>query len=398
MAARQISTNAEFIQIDTTTNAGTVLLPSAIATAGRILTFKDTAGTFFIRPFTLSTTGTDRFENGANQITLREPFGYLTVASDGINRWFALDGTSLPSYTIPSLTNPIQTSTANISSSAFTVSTLGFVDRSFNTLSSIYTRSTLLFLGSHVIGGSKCGPTLFLPATRPFLPNQITGLNLWFDGADLNTIALNGSSVLRWNDKSGNNRNATGGLSPTYSSNGIVFNGAQYLSVINAAGLFTNTAFSIFIVERHTGASGYVIGDDVVNGGGAANASLHIGYRSTANFTFAFYSNDLEITGLSGVSTRIWSLNMPAVNNRNAILNGTLVATLGNSTKLTTMTSLTLARVFGGAYYTGTISEILGYVGEPSTIQRQQVEGYLAWKWNLVASLPATHPYKTSPP
>ena len=398
MAARQISTNAEFIQIDTTTNAGTVLLPSAIATAGRILTFKDTAGTFFNRPFTLSTNGTDRFENGANQMTLREPFGYLTLASDGINRWFALDGTSLPSYTIPSLTSPLQISTNNISSSAFTVSTLGFVDRSFNTVSSIYTRSTLLFLGSNVIGGSKCGPTQFISVRIPFQPNQITGLNLWLDGSDLNTIALNGNSVLRWNDKSGNNRTANAAIAPTYSLNGIMFNGAQYLSVINATGLFTNTAFSIFIVERLTGASGYVIGDDVVNGGGAVNGSLHIGYRSTANFAFAFYGNDLEITGLSGVSTRIWSLNMPSVNNRNAILNGTLVATSGNNSKLTTMTSLTLGRVFGGAYYTGTIYEILGYVGELSTTQRQQVEGYLAWKWNLVASLPPTHPYKNIPP
>jgi hypothetical protein len=28
----------------------------------------------------------------------------------------------------------------------------------------------------------------------------------------------------------------------------------------------------------------------------------------------------------------------------------------------------------------------------------QQIEGYLAWKWGLAASLPAGHPYKSSPP
>jgi hypothetical protein len=28
-----------------------------------------------------------------------------------------------------------------------------------------------------------------------------------------------------------------------------------------------------------------------------------------------------------------------------------------------------------------------------TTTQRQQVEGYLAWKWGLNASLPTTHPY-----
>jgi hypothetical protein len=29
---------------------------------------------------------------------------------------------------------------------------------------------------------------------------------------------------------------------------------------------------------------------------------------------------------------------------------------------------------------------------------RQKMEGYIAWKWNLVALLPAGHPYKTTRP
>jgi hypothetical protein len=28
-----------------------------------------------------------------------------------------------------------------------------------------------------------------------------------------------------------------------------------------------------------------------------------------------------------------------------------------------------------------------------TTTQRQQVEGYLAWKWGLQTALPTTHPY-----
>jgi hypothetical protein len=52
----------------------------------------------------------------------------------------------------------------------------------------------------------------------------------------------------------------------------------------------------------------------------------------------------------------------------------------------------------GYAYITGTISECLLYTQPLSTAQRQQVEGYLAWKWGLVGSLPANHPYKKWPP
>ena len=235
-----------------------------------------------------------------------------------------------------------------------------------------------------------------LPSTPLFVPSQLSGLQLWLDAADSSTISTSGTSVTQWRDKSGNSRHGNTGVSPVYSGDGIVFSGGQYLFVANASGLFTNTSFNIFIVEKvATDGAGYLLGDDVVNGG-VTNASLHIGYRTNANLTFAFWANDLEITGLSGNPTRIWSFNMPASANRNALLNGSLVGTLGNSSKLTTMTTLTLGRVFGGGYYNGRIYEVIGYVGEITTSQRQAVEGYLAWKWGLQDKLPVspvTHPY-----
>jgi hypothetical protein len=40
-----------------------------------------------------------------------------------------------------------------------------------------------------------------------------------------------------------------------------------------------------------------------------------------------------------------------------------------------------------GYYYNGTIGEIIVYSGILSTTQRQQVEGYLSWKWGLVSRL-----------
>jgi hypothetical protein len=48
---------------------------------------------------------------------------------------------------------------------------------------------------------------------------------------------------------------------------------------------------------------------------------------------------------------------------------------------------------------------MLGFVGEVvytntalSTADRERLEGYLAWKWGLVANLPAAHPFKNRPP
>jgi hypothetical protein len=42
--------------------------------------------------------------------------------------------------------------------------------------------------------------------------------------------------------------------------------------------------------------------------------------------------------------------------------------------------------------------ELIILDGVPSTSDRQLVEGYLAWKWGLTASLPASHPYANSAP
>ena len=41
----------------------------------------------------------------------------------------------------------------------------------------------------------------------------------------------------------------------------------------------------------------------------------------------------------------------------------------------------------------GVIAEILFIFGPMTTLERQEVEGYLAWKWGLQSSLPSTHPF-----
>ena len=48
--------------------------------------------------------------------------------------------------------------------------------------------------------------------------------------------------------------------------------------------------------------------------------------------------------------------------------------------------------------FNGYIQEILIYDTPLTTTQRQNVEGYLAWKWGLVANLPGNHPFKKWPP
>jgi hypothetical protein len=49
-------------------------------------------------------------------------------------------------------------------------------------------------------------------------------------------------------------------------------------------------------------------------------------------------------------------------------------------------------------YYNGAFAEIVVSNTEWSNTNRQQLEGYFAHKWGLTASLPANHPYKSTPP
>ena len=57
-----------------------------------------------------------------------------------------------------------------------------------------------------------------------------------------------------------------------------------------------------------------------------------------------------------------------------------------------------LQAAYGGGQPWGTLQEICIYNTTLTTLQRQQVEGYLAWKWGLQANLPGNHPYKLFPP
>ena len=71
------------------------------------------------------------------------------------------------------------------------------------------------------------------------------------------------------------------------------------------------------------------------------------------------------------------------------------------STTLAPAPAFQTALLLGGqstVYFTGTIMEVIMYDAFFTNLQRQQVEGYLAWKWGTAGLLPANHPDQTFPP
>jgi hypothetical protein len=53
---------------------------------------------------------------------------------------------------------------------------------------------------------------------------------------------------------------------------------------------------------------------------------------------------------------------------------------------------------FGTWRHQGEFGEVVILNNKPTTLNRQKLEGYLAWKWGIQASLPGGHPYKSAPP
>lgn len=249
------------------------------------------------------------------------------------------------------------------------------------------------------------------------IPTSIPGCQLWLDANDPNannTAGTNGTAVSTWYDKSGNSRNMTlTGTGVTYANgyqnslNAISLNGTTILGkVIVPVGTFSSnyTGFAVFrntknnnnvmMARTNTGAWGPF---DMYNTerytSVSQNNRIFIG-RSSANHKpsnmslWNFGLNNYAATGATGTY--------------NEYFNGTAATvTLGQTT------GLNAADFTDSIYFVGrggTASEIAGHYCEfliyntnLSQTQRQEVEGYLAWKWGIQANLPSTHPFYSNP-
>ncbi len=257
------------------------------------------------------------------------------------------------------------------------------------------------------IGGSAegsntySGPTTISAGTLRIAPvptTPLAGSSLWLDAADASSVVLNGATVSQWNDKSGNNRNATQGTAanqPGYASNALLggknvidFAGSQKFFTVDLSFL-TGSAYTIFALEgkESTAASNYYIGTR----GGSTNNALHIGYRADNQITFAQFGNDISVTNAAYAYTgtqvfRQWTDVLNTTSGRSILLNGTVING-GTSTSTATLNAGSATNgVIGqghntGTQYVGDLAEVVIYNSALSTTDRQTVEAYLNWKW-----------------
>lgn len=246
-----------------------------------------------------------------------------------------------------------------------------------------------------------------------FDPRTIPGCALWLDAADTATVVTSGNVVTQWRDKSGlgNTTTAIGG-SPTYSSNQINLNGSStYLAGPYVNTTTTLTAFVVATVNFSLGNYGAYYRLLSV-GSTAANDYNNVAYAAAIlhepnSTNIGGYRNGAQ--NYVSVTTNTPFLLVQQYNGSTAqlYLNGTTSASAGSSGSFST-SSYSIGRdvgntdgtppVYAYTYWPGSIREVILFNGSLTQLERQQVEGYLASKWGLLSSLPASHPYKSTPP
>jgi hypothetical protein len=274
-------------------------------------------------------------------------------------------------------------------------------------------------------------------------PSLITTV-LWLDAADNTTVfsdagttqATNGSAVQQWNDKSGNSRNATqatAGNRPAYTAAGqngrntITFDGnSDGLSL--ATGLSLGTTHSIFCVAKNSATITSATSAQLLLSGGnytfpsttTSEVLLGAGSLTGALTNERFYSC---VLAHDAPAANVWGYGKTNADVSGAFILGSSFTTAGNvfagrlngEDDLTTVSSVgsysstntrypTFAQHIGfrgtnnTSYWSGDIDEIIVTSAFLDTFGTQRIEGYLAHKWGLTASLPAGHLYKTNAP
>jgi hypothetical protein len=254
------------------------------------------------------------------------------------------------------------------------------------------------------------------PIYQNFNPKQLTGCQLWLDGADpagTGSAPANGSTVSTWADKSGNGRNGTSGAGPIYTTDPqgrkcLSFTGTQFLE---STVTVPKENHSLIAVHAPTYTNGFNNSGSTLGGNSSlfrfqipANAGGYIVFPFWYNAPRGYVSNygttegALPDNSVAGTASIIHANIAPQVqySYKNGIQQGTESATLVTGTT----PPLTIGRYTPGLseYYQGYVYEMIIYSTSLTDTQRQQVEGYLAWKWGLQSSLLSTHPFKNVPP
>ena len=236
---------------------------------------------------------------------------------------------------------------------------------------------------------------------RLWLPTDAAGCQVWIDPS-----ALTGTTATTLvNRGTGGNFTGGGGVGVSVSTlNGLsVLTGngtGQYLTSTVSATQPANSFFACIKPDATASSSQNTILASSASGGigyafsGASNDFKQRAYQP--GIAWWSSSNTALSTSAFNIVDVTWNQTGGGLAYQ---LNGTSDGTPTQASTLTGAGTFNLfAEVSGTGAFKGQMADVIYYNNIISAADKARVEGFLAWKYNLVASLPSGHTYKTAPP
>jgi len=242
-----------------------------------------------------------------------------------------------------------------------------------------------------------------------YFPLSIGGCALWLDGADplgTGTPPANGATLSTWSDKSG----LVNHFSLTSGTPASITDGAYRVVSIPSGAIMTSANQISFT----TSSAFFIVSKLLTINPISANINMLLGFTNInpygipGDFSIRFYQGLLQGTptpGNPGIG------NLADMGTGNYYVNGSFNPNFDSTYYMNSYSIIdTVAPIQAGTSYLtissavnsrpfiGNVAEFIYFPGGLTTNQRQQIEGYLAWKWGLQASLINTHPYYSASP
>jgi hypothetical protein len=243
-----------------------------------------------------------------------------------------------------------------------------------------------------------------IPNTPRFFPSSLENLTLWLDATDPYANGVppaSGTSLARWVDKSSTRASfTTVNAFPTYTTS--LINGLPGIDMTNSSGFISNatqtlssslTLAMVVVVKSGIGAWApfFTHGSrdlDLAFERNAAGTTLQFqsgNDNAGANLTYTTDQVALYLGTMTTGTSRFFS----------RFGGGTTNTATGTNTSTITVGLQTIRIGINDAGDTtkSFIGEVVYYNRVLSIFERQQLEGYLTWKWGISGSLPTSHPY-----
>lgn len=219
----------------------------------------------------------------------------------------------------------------------------------------------------------------------------------WYDASVASSVTTATGGVSQWDDLSGNGKHATqatSGNRPDSVTDGIDFVPANNDHLITdvATGTVLRCCAAVLQSDSTTGLRA-IVGDRTavgwlfaINGDKLHMQVAGVGDILTAGTTAVTTGGNRIVLGNSTASTWRVSVNGTAQTGSHSV-------SVSNSAKA----ELGARNGGTGTKYDGIFREVV-ICTNLATADQERLEGYLAWKWGLVSSLAAGHPYKDQSP